>query len=54
MLYGATEAQMPGIVPYAAKHGAGSVFVTSTGLPNLYKNLPAWWSQLVSSVLAMR
>ncbi|BCZ81386.1 hypothetical protein PTKU64_50610 [Paraburkholderia terrae] len=54
MVYGATEAQMPGIVSYATMHGAGSVFVTSTGLPNPYKNLPAWWSQLVSSVLAIR
>jgi hypothetical protein len=54
MVYGATEAQMPGIVSYAAKHGAGSVFVTSTGLPNPYKNLPAWWSQLVSTVLAIK
>lgn len=54
MVYGATEAQMSGIVSYAAKHGAGSVFVTSTGLPNPYKNLPAYWSQLVSNALAVK
>jgi len=54
MVYAATQAQMPGVVSYASTHGAGSVFVTSLGLPNPYKTLPAYWNQLVNTALSVK
>jgi hypothetical protein len=54
MVYSAPAAQLADIVLYASTHGAGSVYVTSLGLPNPYANLPSYWSQLVSDALAVK
>jgi len=54
MVYSASQSQVAGIVQYASKHGAGSVYVTSLGLPNPYKALPSYWSRLVSDALAVK
>lgn len=44
MVYGASAAQLPGILQYATTHGAGAAFVTSLGQSNPYKALPPYWS----------
>lgn len=54
IVYSASQSQVSGIVQYASKHGAGSVYVTSLGLPNPYKSLPSYWSQLVGDALAVK
>jgi hypothetical protein len=54
IVYGAAASQVAGIVQYASTHGAGSVYVTSLGLPNPYKNLPSYWSELVSDAAAAK
>jgi hypothetical protein len=54
MVYSASQSQVAGIVQDASKHGAGSVYVTSLGLPNPYKALPSYWSQLVNDALAVK
>ncbi|WP_347558457.1 spherulation-specific family 4 protein [Robbsia sp. KACC 23696] len=54
MVIGATAAEMPAIVLFAATHHAGSLFVTSTGMPNPYKNLGTYWNDLVAKVLNVK
>ena len=54
MVIGASAADMPAIVSYAATHRAGSVFVTSSGMPNPYKNLGTYWSDLVAKVMSVK
>jgi hypothetical protein len=54
IVYGADQSQLAGIVQYASVHGAGSVYVTSLGLPNPYKSLPSYWSQQVRDALAVK
>jgi hypothetical protein len=48
MVYGATAAQLPGVVQYAKAHGAGGVYVTSLSGGNPYKALPPYWSDEVT------
>ncbi len=54
MVISAAAADMPAIVSSAATHHAGSVFVTSAGMPNPYKNLGTYWSDLVVKVSGMK
>ena len=50
IVYSASSTQMPTFVKNASARGAGSVYVTSKGLPNPYGALPGYWSQEVSAV----
>ncbi|WP_244438872.1 spherulation-specific family 4 protein [Paraburkholderia dilworthii] len=52
MVYGATAAQLPGIVQYAKTHGAGGVYVTSLSGSNPYKALPPYWNDEVADAIA--
>ncbi|MFM0341468.1 spherulation-specific family 4 protein [Paraburkholderia fungorum] len=52
MVYNATATQLPGIVQYATKHGAGAVYVTSLAGSNPYKALPTYWNDEVADALA--
>jgi hypothetical protein len=54
MVIGASAADMPNIVTYAATHHAGSLFVTSSGMPNPYKNLGTYWSDFVAKVMSIK
>ncbi|MFM0226560.1 spherulation-specific family 4 protein [Paraburkholderia dipogonis] len=52
MVYGATAAQLPGIMQYAKTHGAGGVYVTSLSGSNPYKALPPYWNDEVTDAAA--
>ncbi len=52
MVYGATAAQLPGVVQYAKTHGAGGVYVTSLAGSNPYKALPPYWDQETADAIA--
>jgi hypothetical protein len=54
IVYSASQSQVANIVQYASTHGAGSVYVTSLGLPNPYKALPSYWNQLVNDAIAVK
>ncbi|MBW0446159.1 hypothetical protein EN871_32395 [bacterium M00.F.Ca.ET.228.01.1.1] len=47
IIWGATAAQLPGILQYAKTHGAGGVYVTSFSRSNPYKALPEYWDDEV-------
>lgn len=52
MVYGASAAQLPGVVQYAKTHGAGGVYVTSLSGSNPYKALPSYWNDEVTDAAA--
>lgn len=52
MVYGATAAQLPGVVQYAKTHGAGGVYVTSLAGGNPYKALPPYWNDEATAAAA--
>jgi hypothetical protein len=52
MVYGASAAQLPGVVQYAKTHGAGGVYVTSLAGANPYKALPPYWNNEVTDAAA--
>jgi hypothetical protein len=54
IVYGVNASQSSKTIQFANAHGAGGVFVTSTGLPNPYMNLPAYWNQEVATAAAIR
>jgi hypothetical protein len=54
VVYGVDASQLAKTIQFASTHGAGGVFVTSTGLPNPYKNLPAYWNHEVAAAAAIR